>query len=334
MKTLEEVAQRAAVSLATVSRVINNQPHVRPAIRERVLSAIRELGYVPNAAARTMVTRRTNIVGLMLPQVTWDWYGGDGTFYPMLLQSVSNACTVNERHLLLSTVPPGNPQMAREVLGGGHIDGVIASMFASADPVINLIATSHLPAVLIGRNPYYPELSWVDVDNFSSAQEAVSYLVRQGRRRIATLMLGTEGQAGVQRRDGYTRALLNHGLALDPALLLEPSRSGDDGYAAMQQLLDLPNRPDAVFAAADGMALRALDAIRERGLRVPEDIAVIGFDDQPSASRAGPPLTTVRQPIMEMGTQATALLLRLIDAPEAGPLHMVLPTQLVIRQSA
>lgn len=335
MRTLEEVARRASVSRATVSRVINNHPYVREDVRERVLAVITELGYVPNAAARAMVTRRTNIIGLLLPQLESDWVAEDAAFYPIIIQSISHACAASRRHLLLSIVPPyGASDTARDVLKAGHVDGVIVSVFPFDDPIMPLIANSGLPAVLIGRNPYYPDLHWVDVDNFSSAVEAVTYLIRQGRRRIATLALSPRGSAGANRREGYTRGLLEHGLPIDPALIIEPDAARDDGYQSMLQLLDLPNPPDAVFACYDGIAIRAMAAIRDRGLRIPEDIAVIGFDDQPAARRAEPPLTTVCQPLRELGIQATELLLRVIVEDPTAPKQVVLPTSLVIRGSA
>jgi LacI family transcriptional regulator len=335
MTTLNQVAKRAAVSTATVSRVVNNYPHVKPDIRARVLAAIDELGYVPNAAARTMVTKRTGIIGLMLPQVEPDWYGEEATFYSIIIQSISRACTDADIQLLLSVTPPARSvDVAERVLKGGHVDGVIVSVFPSNHPVMGMLARSRLPAVLIGRNPYYPELHWVDVDNFHSAVEAVTYLIRQGRRRIATLALPADGSAGTQRRDGYTRALLDHGLPIERALMVEMSASGEDGDLALQRLLAMPKPPDAIFAASDGMALRAMEVIHAQGLRIPEDIAVVGFDDQPNAQKADPPLTTVRQPMREMGVCATELLLQVIDGGLTEPRHLTLPTSLIIRGSA
>jgi DNA-binding LacI/PurR family transcriptional regulator len=335
MTTLNQVAKRAAVSTATVSRVVNNYPHVKPDIRARVLAAIDELGYVPNAAARTMVTKRTGIIGLMLPQVEPDWFGEDATFYSIIVQSISRACTDADIQLLLSVTPQARSvDVAERVLKGGHVDGVIVSVFPSNHPVMGMLARSRLPAVLIGRNPYYPELHWVDVDNFHSAVEAVTYLIQKGRRRIATLAMPSDGSAGTQRRDGYTRALLDYDLPIDRALITEMSPSGDDGVAAIKRLLSLPEPPDAIFAASDGMALRAMEVIHARGLRIPEDIAVIGFDDQPNARKADPPLTTVHQPMRQMGVCATELLLQVIEGQVSEPQHIVLPTSLVVRQSA
>ena len=301
-----------------------------------MLEVVRELGYVPNAAARTMVTKRTNIIGLMLPQVDIHWFGDDNlTFYPLIIQSISQAAANAKRPLLLSVLPAEDRLATSSlVLKGGHIDGVVLSVFAFDDPIMGLVLESRLPTVLIGRNPYFPEFHSVDVDNFASAVEATTYLITRGYQRVATLALNTQSTAGIQRVDGYRRALMSRGLPIRTEYITEPERYGDKGYQGMLRLLDLPEPPDAVFAASDGLALHAIRAIHDRGLRVPEDVAVIGFDDQDSSRRATPALTTVRQPIAEMGQRATDLLLRAIDGEFTTTQHIVLPTTLIIRASA
>jgi LacI family transcriptional regulator len=222
----------------------------------------------------------------------------------------------------------------RHVLRAGHLDGLIVGVSLMDDPILPLMINDPLPLVLLGHHPYYPQASWVEVDGLQSAAEAVSYLIRSGRRRIATITLPLTLIAGLDRRDGYKRALLQHRMPIDPDLIIETESFTNGGYIAAQRLLALPDPPDAIFAASDSLAIGAMSAIRAAGLRVPEDIAVVGFDDQPSATLADPPLTTVRQPIAELGTRAVELLLTLIEGETKGPQHVMLPTSLVMRASA
>ena len=334
-RTLEEIARIADVSRATVSRVINRHPYVREEIRVRVLEVIEQHGYVPNAAARAMVTKRTNIVGLVVPRLPQAWFINPTTFYPLIIHSVVDACTAHQRYVLLSMIARDQKiNFYQDVLRGGHADGLILSDSRFDDPMLPLLQRSQMPAVLIGRNPAYPELHWVDVDNVRAADDAVTYLIERGRRRIATLTLPMLSAAGMDRRTGYEQALARHGMPIDPQLIVGPTTPDSDGYVAMQQLLALPEPPDAVFAASDIQALEAIAAIQAHGLRVPEDIAVVGFDDQPNAQRATPPLTTVRQPITDLGRHAVELLVQVLDRTVTEPQHVVLPTALVVRASA
>lgn len=187
------------------------------------------------------------------------------------------------------------------------------------------------PFVLVGRHPSKPEVNYVDSDNENGAWAAVAHLLRLGRQRVATITGPSNMVAGADRRAGFVRALRERGLALDPDLLAEGDFTEAGGYLAMQRLL--PHKPDALFAASDMMAQGALRALREAGRRVPEDVAVVGFDDIPTAARLEPPLTTVRQPIQRLGTTAVELLIELIDQPGSAPRRVLLATEFVIRKS-
>ncbi len=331
--SLDEIAKRANVSRATVSRVLNNYPHVRPHIRDRVLQAVQETGYIPNAVARSLVTKRTNMIGLLLPQDARETFADP--FFAILIPSIAEACTVHQRYLMLSMVTLNQEEgFYQSVLRGGHLDGVIVGVSMFDDPILPQLIQDGLPLVLLGRHPYYPQAHWVNIDNLQAASQAVSYLAAQGRQRIALVSLPASLVAGADRRDGYKRALLQAGLPIDQRLIIETNGSYQAGQAAMSQLLQLDQPPDAVFAANDPLALGVLHELQNAGLRAPDDVAVVGFDDQPSAAYASPPLTTVHQPINDLGFKTVELLLEAIDGQFSAPQHRILPTTLVRRASA
>jgi LacI family transcriptional regulator len=219
----------------------------------------------------------------------------------------------------------------RQALQGGMIDGVILASALMDDPMLEALRKRGLPFILVGRHPTDDNVSYVDVDNKSAARDMVSYLVRLGYKRVATITGPKNMIAGADRLQGYLNALQERKVAHEPDLIVEGDFTEEGGYMAMQRLL--PFAPDAVFAASDAMALGALRALREAGKRVPEDVAVAGFDDVPFATRTDPALTTVRQPIQLMGALAAETLINMISHPDGQPHRVLLPTELVIRAS-
>jgi LacI family transcriptional regulator len=199
------------------------------------------------------------------------------------------------------------------------------------DPLVEALTNSKIPFILVGRHPTNPKVSYVDVDNVNGVVTMMNHLFQAGHRRIATITGPQNVIAGSHRREGYLSALRAHNVTPEDALIVEGDFSETGGYTAMQQLL--PHRPDAVFAASDIMAVGALRAIREAGLRVPEDVAVAGFDDMPFAARTEPPLTTVRQPIQRTGALVVETLIDLIEHPDSQPQRIVLPVELIVRAS-
>jgi LacI family transcriptional regulator len=208
-------------------------------------------------------------------------------------------------------------------------------MFSSDidDPILPLLIKDGGPLVLIGRHPYFSNVAWVDVENREGAHEAVTHLIQLGHRRIGLINGQLQMEAALARRDGYKQALLEEGIAIDPELMVEGYYSQTAAYQAMQRLLDLPHPPSAVFAASDTMAIGALDAIRNRGLRVPQDIAVVGYDDLPLAAHATPPLTSVHQPVDEMSAQAVCLVIEQIRG-QGTRRSVPLRARLVVRESS
>jgi len=330
--TIEHIATLAGVSRSTVSRVLNDHPSVRPSVRERVLQVIREQNYAPHAAARSLASSRTDTIGLLVPRSAAKSLADP--FIASMIQSVFEASAQQGYFIMLSMLTADlEPAFYERILRSRHVDGVI--MFSSDidDPILPLLIKDGGPLVLIGRHPYFVDVASVDVENRGGARDAVAHLIDLGHRRIGLINGELQMEAGQARRDGYKQALLEAGIGIEPDLMVEGFFSETAAYQAMLTLLDLPRPPTAVFAASDGMAIGALHAIRQRELRVPDEIALIGYDDLPLAAYATPPLTSVHQPIGEMGAQAVRLLLEQIKG-QAPVAPVRLPARLVIRESS
>jgi len=331
--TLEEVARLASVSRSTVSRVINDHPNVRAETRERVWKAIRQSGYQPNVVARSLVTNRTQIISVIIPESVTTLF--TDPFFSLLLRGTTETCNAHQYHLMLSlfTAKADRHEMYQRVLHSGYLDGAVVASTTLDDPLIPDLLHDHVPFVSIGR---YPDdrVHYVDVDNVGGARMAVEHLIRLGHRRIATIAGPLSMTSGQDRLNGYQQALEARRIPIDDALIVEGDYTEPSGGVAVHQLL--PAEPTAIFAASDIMAIGVLKALREAGLRVPQDISLVGFDDIPTASAVEPALTTVRQPIERIGSVAVEVLLSVLeDTPSENPTthRLVLPTELVIRAS-
>lgn len=331
--TLEEVARLAGVSRSTVSRVINDHPSVRSETRERVWQAIRESGYQPHPVARSLVTNRTQIIGVVIPEAVTTLF--TDPFFPLLLRGATEACNVHQYQLMLSlfTAPADQEEMYRRILRNGYLDGVIIASTSLDDPLISNMLRDRTPFISVGRYPH-ESVHYVDVDNVGGARMAVEHLIRLGHRRIATITGRLDMTAGRDRLDGYRQALRTHRLPVEEDLIAEGDFSENSGMVGMQRLLSLS--PSAVFVASDMMAIGAIKALRQVGRQVPQDVALVGFDDIPVASAIDPALTTVRQPIERIGSMAVEVLLSVLEGSseeEASVHRIILPTELVVRAS-
>jgi LacI family transcriptional regulator len=295
-----------------------------------VLGVVQRLNYHPNMAARGLAAGRTRILGLVIPMGVSALFADP--YFPILIQGVSAACNAHDHSVMLWIAEAEyERRMIRQILHNGLIDGVIVASNRLNDPLVDALGKSHIPFVMIGRHPEKNNFNHVDVDNRRSAKELVEYLFRQGHHRIGTIMGPRNMIAGMDRLQGYLDALRNNGIDPEPGLMVEGDFSEASGEAAMQSLI--PFKPDAVFVASDSMAVGALREIRSANLRVPEDVALAGFDDMPFAARLEPPLTTVRQPVYRTGFVAAEALIDLVANPGSPARKIILPTELVIRAS-
>jgi LacI family transcriptional regulator len=320
----------SGVSRSTVSRVINGDPNVNEHTRSKVEEVIQSVDFHPNLAARGLAAGRTQVLGLVIPTGVTAIFSDP--YFPLVVQGVASACNAFGYSVMLWLAEPEYERKTiSKILYGGLIDGVIVSSMQMDDPLLERLAESRQPFVTIGRHPTDHRVSYVDVDNRAGAHQGVSYALRMGHKRIAIINGPENTIASWDRYHGYEDALRDRGQSVSPDLVASGDFSSAGGYLAMKRLL--PHGPDAVFVASDAMALAAMRAIHEAHLRIPEDIAVVGFDDIPAAATSNPPLTTVRQPIQRTGSVAAEMLIDLIEHPEPQPRRIVLPTELVIRSS-
>ncbi|NEA48721.1 LacI family DNA-binding transcriptional regulator [Streptomyces sp. SID10815] len=337
--TLEEVAARAGVGRGTVSRVINGSPRVSDATRAAVQAAVAELGYVPNTAARALAANRTDAIALVVPEPETRFFAEP--YFSDMLRGVGAELADTEMQLLL-TFAGGDRERRRlaQYLAAHRVDGVLLVSVHADDPLPDLVAQLEIPAVISGPRSAAETLPSVDSDNYGGARSAVEHLLAGGRRRIAHIT-GHLDVYGAQRRvDGYRDALREAGIATDETLVEQGDFTEEGGRRAMARLLENAPDVDAVFAGSDVTAAGARQVLRERGRRTPEDVALVGYDDSAIARHMDPPLTSVRQPIEEMGRAMIDLLLteiadrRLPGGPGRVPHHAVLPAELVVRASS
>ena len=331
--TLEEVARVAGVSRATVSRVVNGNPKVNPDARRAVERAVDRLGYVPNPAARSLVTRRSQSIGLVIAEPAGRVF--EDPFFPRLLRGIGAALSSRDLQLiLLMPQSSGEETRAERYLTAGHVDGALLASLHGNDPLPQAVAARGVPVVVGGRPPRGSPVSYVDVDNLQGARTAVEHILATGRRRIATIAGPQDMPAGEDRLTGYHQALESAGTARDAKLEADSDFTQQGGAEATRRILAARPDVDAIFAASDLMAAGAVQVLRAAGRRIPDDVAIVGFDDSPIAETTDPPLTSVRQPIEEMGREMVRLLVEQLADPGSVPRTVILATQLVRRRSS
>ncbi|OKK14541.1 transcriptional regulator [Streptomyces sp. CB02488] len=323
------MAARAGVSRAVASRAINNVPHVSRAKREAVERAVRELGYVPNSTARALAGSKVGAVVLAASSDETGLFADP--FFAEIIVGVSTALEETDLQLILvlANTPRGRGRL-QQMVRSRRADGIMLMALRGDDPLGRLAEDAGMP-VVFGGLPLAGEPRWyVDADNRGGARLAADHFVRAGRTRPVMITGQVDSRVSVAREQGFAE-----GLALAGVPLLGVSSGAfqvEGGAAAMEQLLDANPQLDAVFAASDGMAIGALQVLRCRGRRVPEDVSVIGYDDLAGARHANPPLTTVRQPVRALGHEMARMLVSAINGQDPSPL--ILPTRLTVRESA
>lgn len=337
--TVEDVARRAGVSRATVSRVVNASPRVRPETRRAVQQAIEELRYVPNPAARALMTRRSDSVAVVILESANRLF--EDPYFNHLLLGISGGLADQEVQLVLLIAQSGREEERLErYIAAGHVDGAMIIGPRGNDELPRRLVERGVPIVVNGRPSGSDTaggvhaLSFVDVENREGARAAVAHLVAGGRRRIATIHGPLDLASGRDRLAGYRDGLEAAGLRPEPALEAGGEYVPAVAAEAMRSVLRQCPDVDAVFAASDSMAAAVLGVLLDAGRRVPEDVAIVGFDDSPVATSVRPALTTVRQPIVAMGREMARLLMRQVADPGGAPSRVIFPTELVVRDSS
>jgi DNA-binding LacI/PurR family transcriptional regulator len=330
MASLQEVARRAKVSIATVSRVLNKSDKVVPETRATVEKALRELGYRPSRVARRLRMKdgRAHLVGLIIPDI-------QNPFYAEIARGVEDAAYAAEYALLLcnSDENPDKEQFYLDVMRSESVDGIVLPPFEETDTAVADIIKTGMPVVCVDRSLSKVKTDLVEVDNYRGAFEAVAHLVEKGHQSIGLIAGRIQVSTSRERRRGYLDALAEAGITPRKDLMREGDFRQESGRVLATELLGLRKPPTALFALNNLMTVGALNAVHQLGLRVPQDVAVVGFDDLPWAEALDPPLTVVRQPAYEVGKQAMELLLKRIMEPVRPTVTMRLLPQLIVRRS-
>ncbi|ADL08508.1 LacI family DNA-binding transcriptional regulator [Thermosediminibacter oceani] len=331
MPTIEDIARLANVSIATVSRVFNNKPDVSEKTRERVLKIARELGYEPSMPARSLIKGKTRTVGLIVPDIS-------NPYYSEIVRGIEDTC-----HSLRYNVILCNADNKREkefeyidILKNRWVDGVIFHCDYFSEEHYEAFSRKKIPVVLAGRATVY-DVPYVTIDNFKAAFDAVNYLISLGHERIGIIHGPLDGMKetidSVDRLMGYKKALSEAGLKIYNELIAEGDFKAKGGYEAARKILEAGVKPTAIFAVSDIMAIGALNAVFDFGLKCPDDVSVVGFDNIDLSEMTRPPLTTVAQPMYNIGAVAAEILINLINGESVERKQIILEHKLVIRSS-
>jgi LacI family transcriptional regulator len=326
--TILGVAKEAGVSYGTVSRVINDDVHVKAETRERVLKTMKKLGYVVNRQARVLAGGKSKTIGVLVPDLGTGYIGE-------IMRGIDTELGIAGYDLILYTTHRAAAKETSYVdtFVRGMVDGLLLVLPRNPTDYINNLAEHKFPFVLIDHQGTGQDCAAVGAANWQGAYNATEYLISLGHRRIGFITGWMDLGAAQDRLSGYQEALRNSHIPLEKELVFDGTFAQADGYTGAKKLLELPNPPTAFFASNDVMAMGVMDGIREKGLRIPEDVSVVGFDDIPQAASVRPAMTTVRQPLEKMGQAATQMLLDLLAHPQKKTERFELPTELIIRDS-
>lgn len=327
--TAMDVARASGFSLATVSRVLNGYEFVKESTRTRVMEAVEQLGYVANWQARSLASGSSHLIGLLVPNLDLGYVG-------TIVQAIDRELESNHYDLILYTSHrrPDRESFYVNAIANGMTEGLLLVAPQGPATYLDTLRKQNYPYILIDQVDSTKNGNYVEASNWQGAYEATTYLINLGHKQIAFIMGALTVRSAIDRLEGYKAALTEHNIPICDELIITGNYQQETGYESTKKLLQMVDPlPTAIFASNDLSAFGAMDAARECGLQIPDDISIIGFDDIPQADLVYPKLTTVRQPLDEMGQVAVKLLLERIENPDHPPQSVRLPTQFVIRDS-
>lgn len=331
--TINDIAKAAKVAPSTVSRVIAGNPRISSATRERVLKIMKEMNYHPNMIARSLASRSTKIVAVIVPGTTEKAF--QHPFFPEILSGIVSVAHKNQYNILISSVTSLKEErkIVNDFIKGGIAEGIILMTSRVKDPSISELTKTDFPFVVVGRPANENEMNWVDNNNLSISYELTEHLIMQGHKKIAFIGVSPEFIVTLDRLEGYKKALKDYNLPIDENLIIKGRFIDDTGYELMKKIPDNGPLPTGVIACDDLLAFGAIKWLMEHGLRVPDDIAVAGFNNVPLSDYFVPSLTSVEVNAFDLGTKALELLMTNINSKTKSYNRAIVPAQLVLRNS-
>lgn len=328
--TIKDVAKKAGVSISTVSRVINNSKPVSNEIRQKVQAVIEETGYVPNPVARSLVMKKSQLIGVVIPDVS-------NFFISEILGGIEEIGKMYGYDILLCNTYGDIDQEIRylSLLKAKQVEGIVFMTWKLQDRLVDYLSSIELPIVLINRNTSNLDLPSVSIDNFSASYKMVKYLIESGHRKIALIRNNLDQDTfGLDQYKGYKKALDDFGIKFDEGLVKYGNYRLQESYEIVEDLINKNQLPTAIFATSDLMAIGAINCLLDKGYRVPEDVSVVGYNDVKLASIYRPNLTTIHQPIYDIGAVAIRMIIKKINREKIDNHIVILPHELIIRNSS
>ena len=327
--TIKDVAKKAGVSISTVSRVINDSKPVTDEVKQKVLDVIKETGYVPNPLARSLVTKKSQLIGVIVPEVS-------DSFVSELLNGIEEVAKMYDYDILLANTYSDKEQELKSInlLRAKQVEGIVMMSWKVDEEHLNYIQNCRIPAVYVSKTARNYDVYSVSISNTDATYDMTKYLIDKGHRKISFIMTSEDDTVlEAERYLGFEKAMKDNNIDIDKSLVKNAGTTYKYGYDKMKEVLDEGNIPDAVFVTGDEAAIGALNAICDAGYRVPEDISVAGFNDAKIASMYRPKLTTVHQPLYDKGAVAIRMVIKMIDKEVLDNKKVELPYRIVERES-
>ena len=327
--TIKDVAKKAGVSISTVSRVINDSKPVTYEVKQKVLDVIKETGYVPNPLARSLVTKKSQLIGVIIPEVS-------DSFVSELVNGIEEVAKMYDYDILLANTYSDKEQELKSInlLRAKQVEGIVMMSWKVDEEHLEFIQNCRIPAVYVSKTARNYDVYSVSISNTNATYDMTKYLIDKGHKKISFIMTSEDDTVlEAERYLGFEKAMKDNNLEIDKSLVKNAGTTYDYGYEKMKEILDEGNVPEAVFVTGDEAAIGALNAICDAGYRVPEDISVAGFNDAKIAAMYRPKLTTVHQPLYDMGAVAIRMVIKMIDKEVLENKKVELPYRIVERES-